>query len=133
MIWKCEISKNQSVPNLKYSCQVFVTPSFWFFDILQKTSMFKREPWMAYTRDHGWKVGGNGMIKSFLDFSWIYWNQYYIVGYYILPSFFHILVYRVEFVFLLWCYIKSSLVLYVIVELVEFGIFYPRLPFSLVI
>ena len=102
MIWKCEISKNQSVPNLKYSCQVFVTPSFWFFDILQKTSMFKREPWMAYTRDHGWKVGGNGMIKSFLDFSWIYWNQYYIVGYYILPSFFHILVYRVEFVFLLW-------------------------------
>ena len=83
-------SQNQSVPNLKYSCQVFVIQhSFWFFDI-QKTSMFKREPWMAYTRDHGWKVGGNGMIKSFLDFSWIYWNQYYIVGYYILPSFFFI-------------------------------------------
>ena len=41
-------SQNQSVPNLKYSCQVFVIPSFWFFDTLQKHP--------GSRGSHGWPI-----------------------------------------------------------------------------
>ena len=104
MIWKCEISKNQSVPNLKYSCQVFVIQhSFLVF-------------WHTTKNTHVQEGAMDGLYQRPWLKSWWKWNdkEFFRLQLNLLEPilhsglihfaifFFHILVYRVGFVFLLW-------------------------------